>query len=94
MRFVEDEFLLATRVCGPPDTQERLAEALAISEARRARATRRHLRVVKPAGARVVFVAFGRPAGSRTGPAGDYAASHRGRRRGTQHGPATPPPST
>jgi len=59
MRFVEDEFLLATRV-GRPDTQERLAEALAISEARRARATRRHLRVVKPAGARVVFVPFGR----------------------------------
>jgi hypothetical protein len=37
MRFVEDEFLLATRV-GRPDTQERLAKALAISEARRSRA--------------------------------------------------------
>jgi len=60
MRFVEDEFLLATRV-GRPDTQERLAEALAISEAKRARPTRRHLRVVKPGGARVVFVPFGRP---------------------------------
>ncbi len=53
MRFVEDEFLLATRV-GPPDTQERLAKVLAINEARRARAARRHLGVVKPVGARVV----------------------------------------
>ena len=60
MRFVEDEFLLATRV-GRPDTQERLAKALAISEARRARATRKHLRVVKPADARGVVVPIQRP---------------------------------
>jgi hypothetical protein len=58
MRFVDDEFLLATRV-GPPDTQERLAKVMAINEARRARAARRALRVVEPVGARVV-VPFGR----------------------------------
>jgi len=63
MRFVEDEFLLATRV-GRPDSPERLAKALAISEARRAVAARkqRHERptAIKPKATRAVAAVFGR----------------------------------
>ncbi len=62
MRFVEDEFLLATRV-GRPDTQERLAEVLAINEARRARAARKQPaerpQAIRPKASSVV-VPFGR----------------------------------
>jgi hypothetical protein len=59
MRFVEDEFLLATRV-GPPDTHERLAKALAISEARRSRKERpERPRAITPKVPTVV-VPFGR----------------------------------
>jgi hypothetical protein len=65
MRFVDDEFLLATRVGRTsPGTQERLAKALVISDARRELAARRKqpeprkVMPVKPT--RVVTGVFGR----------------------------------
>jgi hypothetical protein len=65
MRFVDDEFLLATRVGrASPGTQERLAKALVVSEVRREFAARqkqpepRKVMPVKPT--RVVTGVFGR----------------------------------
>jgi hypothetical protein len=65
MRFVDDEFLLATRVGRPsPGTQERLAKALVVSDARRELAARRkqpeQRKAIRVKPTRVVTGVFGR----------------------------------